>query len=100
MPFDRSKVPVSSAEEIASTLGVRCWPVTPSNSADITDPDDGLYAKYFVAATAGDVAVLGYENADGDTAQVLTVQAGQIIPGRIRRILSTGTTATVVGWSD
>lgn len=100
MPYDRSLVTRNAAEEYPDTFGSRCWPVTPSNSADIVDPVTGNYAKYFVAKTAGDVSVLGYENDDGDTAQVITVQAGQVVYGRVRRIMSTGTTATLTGWSD
>lgn len=100
MAYDATKVPETSKEEHPTFFASRCWPVTPADGADITDPVTGKYAKYFTVASDGDVAFLGYENADGDTAQVMTLMGGAIIPGRIRRILATGTTATVIGWSD
>lgn len=98
MPYDRSLEPPYVGEENA-TFGNRCKAITASDSVDAVDTS-GRYFKYITAATAGNVSVLGYTNEDGDAPVVYTMSAGMIIPGRIRRVLSTGTTATVVGWSD
>lgn len=94
MPFDQAKVPAFSKPE-SDTFGGRFQAITPGSSDQLTTA--GKYFKYFVAATAGDVTVVGYYNADSDTHQI-TMAAGQVLPGRIRQI--TASTATVLGVSD
>jgi hypothetical protein len=51
------------------------------------------YIKGFTAETAGDVAIVNYDN----SVSVLTVVAGQTVPIVAKRINAAGTTATVVG---
>ena len=96
MPFDSTKVTYNTAADDA--FGSAAYPIVPDDAADQVDAD-GKYFKYVVAKSAGDVAVLGYKNADGDTAQVFTMAAGGIVPLRVRRVYATGTTATVAGVS-
>ncbi len=100
MPFVSALVPAGARMNTWETYGRSCFPVTTSDTVDALNTNTGEYFKYIVAKTAGDAAVLGYENADGDTAQIISVAAGQILPGRIRRIKATNTTATFCGWSD
>jgi len=100
MPFSERLVPQGAKTASLDTFGQKVYPITPSDSADVVNPVNGEYFKYIVAKGTGDVSVLGYGNLDGDTPQVITVAAGQVLPGRIRRVLSTGTTAAVCGWSD
>ena len=89
MPLDPSKVPALNRD-----LATNCDVITGSDGSD-TETAGGKYYQYFVAATAGDVSFLCYGN---DTAKTITLPAGAMVPGRIRRIRSTGTTATVHGW--
>jgi len=100
MPFTETKMPQGARTSSLDTYGQAVYPITPSDTVDVTHPTSGEYFKYIVAKTAGDAAVLGYRNDDADTAQIITVLAGQILPGRIRRIKATNTTATFCGWSD
>lgn len=100
MAFNQTLVPFFTKDSTTATFASKCYPVTPSDTVDVLDPVTGLYFKYLVAKSAGDVAVLGYQNLDADPAVVITVSAGQVVPGRIRRVKATGTTATLCGWSD
>lgn len=61
--------------------------ITPNDSADLSRE------MLIYAATAGAIAV---HDMDG-TAITYTVQIGDILPIIAKRVLSTGTTATVVG---
>lgn len=94
MPFDRTKVTYSTSADHA--FGSAIYPITPDDNADQLD-DQGNYFKYVVTKTAGNIAVLGYENDDGDAAQIFSLGAGQFVPVRVRRVLAAGTTATVAG---
>lgn len=49
--------------------------------------------KSLVAETAGDVAIVGYN----DAVSVITVAAGQTVPVYGKRVNATGTTATLIG---
>lgn len=99
MPFDRLKVPGNAEYSDLSTFAPVATPITPSDSTDALD-GSGQYFKYIVACDSGDVAVLGYANADDDDPVVLSLSGGQVVPGRVRRVMATGTTATVIGWSN
>ena len=94
MPFDRSKEPPFVGTDNA-TFGNNCRSITPG-SADQVSPA-GRYYKYFVAAVEGDVTFTPYEGQDGET-YTMTVSAGDILPGRIRRV--TAATASLIGWFD
>jgi hypothetical protein len=70
---------------------------TPSGFAAVTKSDSTFvdFMGIYVGGT-GDVAV---EDGAGNSTTFPSVPAGLIIPGRIRRVLSTGTTATnIVGF--
>lgn len=95
MPYDTDLRPPYSQLD-ANNYGERAYVITPG-AADQLDAT-GNYFKYMTAATSGDVTFLGFRNADDDTALTMTVQAGQILPGRIRRV--TASTASLHGWSD
>lgn len=63
--------------------------VTPSNSADLPTVARGLYT-----GAGGSIAVY-MEGDDSGTSVVFSdAPAGAVIPIRVRRVLSTGTTAT------
>lgn len=91
MPYDATKNRYNVSADDA--FGGAVYPITPGATDQLDD--DGHYFKYVATKTAGDVSVLGYHNADGDTAQTFAMGAGQIIPLRVRRV--TAATATVVG---
>ena len=60
--------------------------VTPNDSADLASASRALYI-----GGAGDVSVV---TVGGDTVTLSGAQAGSIIPVRVSRVRSTGTTAT------
>lgn len=62
--------------------------IVPSDSADIDPRPRALYCS-----AAGDVAL-----SDGVTTLTYTMTAGEVLPFRARRVMATGTTATVYGW--
>jgi hypothetical protein len=95
MPFSAPLVPLTSADARDNSFAANAALITPG-AGDQLDPA-GKYYKYFVAATGGDVTFRTYKGADA-TALTMTVSAGMILPGRIRRI--TAATATVHGWFD
>lgn len=64
----------------------RAVSVTPNDDADLTTVSRGLHVN-----VAGNIAVI-FEN--DASSVVLTVVAGVALPYRVRRVLSTGTTAT------
>lgn len=63
--------------------------IAPSDSADLPVIPRVIYCQ-----TAGNVAIRDVAGVD----VTYTVMAGQILPFSAQRVLSTGTTATVVGW--
>lgn len=60
--------------------------VTPDDNADLSEVSRGVYI-----GGAGDVAVI---MKDGQTLTFAATSAGAVYPFRVRRVLSTGTTAT------
>lgn len=62
--------------------------ITPSDTADLA-----TIPKSLVVTVAGNLAVRG----TGGTTVTFPVTAGQIVPLRARRVMATGTTATVAG---
>jgi hypothetical protein len=73
-----------------SDQGRRHFAITPSNSTDIADRPKALYCE-----TAGTVVIRD----EAGTDLTYTLVQGQILPFRGVRVLATGTTATVYGWS-
>jgi hypothetical protein len=71
--------------------------VVPSDTVDFA-----AYPKALVVTAAGNVAVLPLKAAD-DGAHLIAftaVQAGFIIPFRVRRVMATGTTASLATIAD
>lgn len=66
--------------------------VTPSDTVNLTNLSRGLYV-----GSAGNVSCL---TAGGDTVTLANVPAGSLLPVRLKRVNSTGTTASnmVVLW--
>ena len=94
MPYDATKNRYNTSDDEA--FGGAIFPITPG-ATDQLDAS-GNYYKYIVALTDTDVTVLGYKNADNDTAQTFSLTAGAIVPLRVRRVTaSTGTVAGVRG---
>lgn len=89
MPYDRTKDPRASTAQDPNSFGRSGRAVTPHDSNDI-DP----YGRV-VCLTTGNISVLPVKNADGSPVAFVSVPAGYIVPFYVRRVLSTGTTATV-----
>lgn len=66
----------------------RTFPITPSDSADLTTPCDGL-----LVTVAGNLV---FRNTAGVSITITGAAAGQHIPIKTRRVMATGTTATVI----
>lgn len=67
----------------------KAFAVTPNDSNDLAQPCDAL----FVAA-AGNIVC---RNQIGQDITITSATVCSVIPFKVRRVLSTGTTATVVG---
>lgn len=65
------------------------YAVTPSDATDLTN---GIARSLYIGAT-GDVAVI---TLNGDTVTFVGAVAGSTIPIFVKRVLSTGTTATSI----
>ncbi len=73
-----------------------CVAVSPSDSADLAVPAKALYI-----GVAGDVAVLPLNATDTSQAVTFTAHPVGYMPVQVRRVLSTGTTATnIVALTD
>ena len=91
MPYDPLKDPYAAIPDNAVlTNGSKGRVVETSNTVDL-DP----YVKAIVLLTAGDVSYLPAENEDGAPLAFEGLPAGWVSPHRVRRVLATGTTATV-----
>lgn len=91
MPYDRSKDPFTGfLTDAPHTFGFTGRVVTPS---DVTDIEP--YAKTVVVTVGGDLVILPAGNADADTIAFTGCPVGFIPPFRVRRVLATGTTASV-----
>lgn len=77
-----SEVPATAVDVNSS----RAAAVTPNDGVDLAD-----FAKELYVSGTGDVAVI---TVGGDTVTFTAVPAGTVLPIRVRRVLSTGTTAT------
>lgn len=79
------------------TFGVNSAAVAPSDTVDFTS-----YPKGIVVTVTGNLVVLPLKAAD-DGSHLITftaVAAGFIVPFRVRRVMSTGTTASVATIAD
>lgn len=79
----------ATAAGVAATASADdIFPVNPNDGTDLpTTP------KALLVAVAGNLAVRG----SSGTTVTIPVVVGQIVPLRVRRVMATGTTATVVG---
>jgi hypothetical protein len=78
---------VKDTPELDSPAG-RAAAVSPSDSSDLTSASRALYV-----GGAGDVVLM---TVGDDTVTFVAVPAGSILPMRVKRVLSTGTTATSI----
>jgi hypothetical protein len=98
MPYDAAKDPFrlrGQSFDPLNSIGRGSVGITPSDTVDLT-----TYGRV-VLQTAGDVRVLPAANADPANATAVETRlytglpAGYVFPFLIRRVLATGTTATV-----
>lgn len=94
MPYDLTKNPYSGQTATKDSPASRAAAVTPHNTSDLA-----IYAKALLVSVAGTLRFLPAANADGDTVDV-NVVVGQVVPLLTRRVLQTGTTATVIALFD
>jgi hypothetical protein len=80
-------LPVSESNQ-RSAPNAQCVLVVPSDTVDLTIPANSL-----LITVAGNVAIFPVENAAATAP--FPVVVGQVIPVRCKRVLATGTTATV-----
>ncbi len=90
MSYDATKDPFKGTSRDSESFGNKSRTVTRSDSVDLN-----TYAKLLVTV-GGTLVVLPVENADVDTVNLGTVAAGFIPPFNVRRVMLTGTTATVI----
>ncbi|MFK8250655.1 spike base protein, RCAP_Rcc01079 family [Ancylobacter terrae] len=80
--------------DIASTLesfGRKSSAITPSDSTDLPSAP----VKAVILITAGDISIIPADNANNDPVSFTGQAAGFIPPFIVRRVMATGTTATV-----
>lgn len=91
MPYNAANDPWANAPtDNPDILGGSGAPITPSDTADLT-----TYAKAIVVTVAGNLVILPVKNADGTTITFTGSAVGFIPPYRVRRVMATGTTASV-----
>jgi hypothetical protein len=67
--------------------------VTPDDNTDLTKPSGVIGTKYLYVGVSGDVVVV---TSGGDTATLKALSAGVFHPIQVKRVKSTGTTATSI----
>lgn len=90
MAYNESNDPHRNASDPMLANGSRGRVIVPSDTQDF-EP----YAKAIVLLTAGDVSYLPAKNADDAPLSFEGLPAGWVSPHRVRRVLDTGTDATV-----
>jgi hypothetical protein len=95
MPYDAAKDPNSTDRAMPHGFSKKGRVVEPSNTVDL-DP----YARAIVVVAAGNLVYLPSKNDDEDTITVTDAPVGYTPPHQVRRVLATGTTATVVTVDD
>jgi hypothetical protein len=90
MPYDSTEDPLAASAREKSDFGRSSRDVTPADGSDNVEP----YARV-VCLTTGNISVIPVKNADAVTIDFVGVPAGYVVPFYVRRVLSTGTTATV-----
>lgn len=90
MPIvDRYK---DKADEQVLASSRRFSPITPSNSTDLAEVPKALYVS-----VGGTLACYAADDDSDTSVSFGTVPTGTVLPIRPRRVLSTGTGATVIG---
>lgn len=92
MTYNAAKAP---KWKTGSHFGRRGAAITPHDTNDL-DP----YAKAVVVTGAGNLVIMPTKNADDVTITFTGVPVGFIPPYEVRRVLATGTTATVARVDD
>lgn len=95
MAYTATKDPFPNASVAPDTFATKARAVSPSDGTDL-DP----YAKAIVVTATGNLVILPAKNADGTTITFAGCPVGFIPPYAVRRVLSTGTTATVATLDD
>lgn len=95
MPYDRTKDPNDTDRAMPLGFAKKGRVVTPSDTVDL-DP----YARAIMVVAQGDLVYLPSMNDDGDTITVTDAPVGFVPPHQVRRVLATGTDATVVTVDD
>lgn len=95
MPYDASKDKYAGQTADAYSYGAKGAVVVPSDTVDL-DP----YAKSIVVTAAGNLVILPAANDDGATITFTDCGVGFSPPYRVRRVMATGTTATVATIAD
>lgn len=90
MPYVSSNDNFTSHARTPGSFGRKGRAVSASDTVDIIP-----YARLLVTV-GGTLVILPVENADGETLNLGTVTAGFIVPYEARRVMSTGSTATVI----
>ena len=75
------------ATNMTDTFATRAAAVTPSDTADLTN------SGFLYVGASGNVKV---DTSDGDTVTFTDLAAGIVHPIRVKRVYSTGTTATSI----
>lgn len=65
--------------------------VTPNDSADLARIPKALWIS-----AAGTLSVIGAGTAANSATALGSLSVGTLVPGRVRRVMATGTTATVI----
>lgn len=89
--------PYAGFQSGLDSRGVNCVAVTPSDTVDFVS-----YPKSLVVTVAGNLVVLPLKAPD-DGVHLITftsVAAGFVLPFRVRRVMSTSTTASVAAVTD
>lgn len=76
--------------ELNSNYGY-AYTITKSDSAILSPPTRGIYV-----GGAGDVAVVLWGNEDSEVVVFKAVPVGTLLPIRVRKVMSTNTTATLL----
>jgi hypothetical protein len=95
MPYDRVQDPFAYRTQGRSFFGDFGRVVAPSDTTDLSP-----YAKAIIVTVAGSLSYIPAKNDDADAVVFPSVPIGFIPPHVIRRVLLTGTTATVVTIDD
>lgn len=91
MPYEQSSdTNATNSQHHKTGLGSKGSLVVPSDTVDFS-----VYPKAVCVISSGDLTVLPARNDDGDTVTFAGAPIGFIPPFRVRRVLSTNTTAAV-----